>query len=312
MKEGYNFNESNQEHLDLSGQRIAPKHIERIHTETQKQEIDEKEKDPRLETVLERINFDVLEKIFQDYATKSGLTGKINFLGRDRIRHFTDGNDIEASYLVIQNLIALSFENIKRDDQTIGLMILHKLCHEEAHAISRLKEVLSLSEQGNELNVKAESITSGYRQDTLLRAFNEGVVERLAQEVFNRYLQADPIFADDAQKSLYFERSREHPESLTDYTSAVRFVEVLSKRIAQEVGVSEQLVWQALIRGLLEGENFDDPQLQKDFEDMFPKDFLEKLKNQQVDGNYDELFSMINDNKLVQWFKRLLKTKTPH
>ena len=312
MKEGYNFNESNQEHLDLSGQRIAPKHIERIHTETQKQEVDEKEKDPRLETVLERINFDILEKIFQDYATKSGLTGEINFLGRDRIRHFTDGDDIEASYLVIQNLIALSFDNIKRDNQTISLMILHKLCHEEAHAISRLKEVLSLSEQGNELNVKAESITSGYRQDTLLRAFNEGVVERLAQEVFNRYLQADPVFADDTQKSFYFERLKEHPELLTDYTGTVRFVEVLSKRIAQEVGVSEQLVWQALIRGLIEGENFDDFQLQTDFEDMFPKNFLEKLKNQEVNGNYSELFSMINDNKLVQWFKRFLKTKTPH
>ena len=304
---------SNQEHFDLSGQKIAPKYVERIHTETQKQEVDEKEKDPRLETVLERINFDILEKIFKDYATKSGLTGKINFLGRDRIRHFTDGDDIEASHLVIQNLIALSFDKMKtRDDQTIGLIILHKLCHEEAHAVSRLKEVLSLSEQGNELKVKAESIASGYRQDTLLRAFNEGVVERLAQEVFNRYLQADPAFADNAQKSFYFERLKEHPESLTDYASAVRFVEVLSKKIAQEVGVSEQLVWQALIRGLFEGEDFDSPELQSDFEDIFPESFLEKLKNQEVLGNYDELFSMINDGKLVRWFKRFLKTKTPH
>ena len=53
---------SNQEHFDLSGQKIAPKYVERIHTETQKQEVDEKEKDPRLETVLERINFDILRR----------------------------------------------------------------------------------------------------------------------------------------------------------------------------------------------------------------------------------------------------------
>ena len=113
----------NQEHFDLSGQEIAPKYIERIHTETRKQEVDEKEKDPRLETVLEHINFDILEKIFQDYATKSGLTGKINFLAKDRIRHFTDGKDIEASYLVIQNLIALSFDKIFDNSLAIPMSV---------------------------------------------------------------------------------------------------------------------------------------------------------------------------------------------
>lgn len=296
----------NQEYFDPSGGKIEPRFVERIHTETRRQEVDEREKDPRLEAVLNKVDFDILKKIFQDYATKSGLTGELNFLGKDRIRHFTDGEN-EASYLIVQNLIALSYEKIKRDDQTIDLMVLHKLCHEEAHAVSRLREVLSLTEQGNNLNVEVESITSGYRQDELFRALNEGVVERFAQEILNRYISADSTFADDSQRSLYTERSRENPKLLTDYVNEVNLVEILLKKIAQEVGVSEQLVWQALIRGLLEGEDFKDPQLKADFTDIFPNDFLEKLKNQKVNENMDELFSLINDGKLIRWFKRFVK-----
>lgn len=291
----------NREYSYPSGKDIEPEKIEKIHRDFKRQEVDQKEVDLRLQEILDRVNFYILKKIFQDYAVKSGLDGKINFLGKDRISHFSPHENDDASYRVLQNLIGISYDNISKSTKSMKLGVLGRLCHEEAHAVSRFNEMLSLQENGNTTMVNVESIKSGFRQNSIFRALNEGVVEKLSREVFRRYLVADPSYASPEELAGF--------NGSLSYQKEVQLIEILSRKIAQEVGIDEQTVWQAFIRGLFEGEDFEDPKLETEFEEMFSKDFLNSLASQPVGGNYDALLNKIDGQRLRRFFERIWGNK---
>lgn len=265
--------------------------------------------------ILDGIDFAYLKHEYAALARRSGINpDTLNFLGPDRILPYKttrglrgrmagmlSSETVRGSYDVEGNVTSLDWnllEGAHKDGGRAWLLPFHLLkvlVHEEAHAAS--KGVCSESETATgvevmrqtgyerrtheyALTVDEEDGSEGYETasiDLVFKSFNEGVVEKLSQEVLVRYVQqADDKNFDTETGKRFLAWHRENPQ-LKSYKSEVLLVESFISFTAAAANVPEDVVWQGVVRGLFEGSAFGTPDMQRVFEEAAGFDLIKHL-----------------------------------
>lgn len=96
----------------------------------------------------------------------------------------------------------------------------------------------------------------------------------------------------------------------------VKFVDALIAKIAHETKVGQQVVWQAFIRGMYEGEEFNDPELRNSLAEVIAPDFLDKLAKANYPHELNKLMNTLalpqegtTTHKFLSWLNRILTRK---
>ncbi|MEK7651389.1 MAG: hypothetical protein AAB377_02570 [Patescibacteria group bacterium] len=264
------------------------------------------ENSPEFEELLAKIDFNSLREIFSNIAEKSGVDSeKINFLNPERISNSLSSKEGErmAEFSIMENIIYASHEEIKRYSSDMGLnkdlMVLQVLCHEETHAISytscvglkefiRNKNGVIETQSGFSIGtIQKENESSQF--NSLFRFFDEGVTEKIAREITSEYLDKNPDFSK-TENVKEFEDVLYSKKGKMPYDGSVLFLEGFIKKIGLAVGLDEETVWHAIIRGKIEGINFNDTEFKNSFSEMFPPNFFYDLSKVSSDG---QMFNLI-------------------
>lgn len=289
--------------------------------------VEKKEKDPELEEVIKQVDFGVLRKIFEEIAEKSGLNPRLmNFIRPERIAHWSLSVGAAGSYSVYENIIGISYQELKKWAKQLNIspqiVAIHILCHEETHATGKV-ECRGLEQWWADPNLKQMSKKMGFARiieernkpiDFLFHLFDEGVTEKLSREVLQEYIRRADFQNKEAIagiRRVLVEKPIEMP-----YAVPVKFVEALIAKISHETGINQSVVWQAIIRGMYEGEDFKDPELRDLFAETISPDFLDKLAGADQPYKLDELMSVLTlpqkdtttpastKNKILSWLNR--------
>jgi hypothetical protein len=172
----------------------------------------------------------------------------------------------------------------------------------------------------------------------IYQLFNEAVTEKNAREVLQAYClgNEDIITSSDLKQYLKaLEVKVDDVENFTEdkykhYSPEVALLDQVINKISQEIGVSNETVWNGIKRGYFEeGPSiFEDPEIIEGFQAIFSKDFLENLSKygyNQVDQlmvpdkatrkvykqatGKDPLFKLITKGLYLKAFGKQLKTK---
>jgi hypothetical protein len=160
--------------------------------------------------------------------------------------------------------------------------LIHAIIHEEIHAISKSRLIGAWegeeSEEKNEVDFQngyKQVLLKGGEADIFLRDFDEGVTDKLAREITRQYL-LDHGWSEQKVKEAYGEVIEVYDAGR--YGSYIRLVEALVKKIAKDVHQSQEVVWESIVRGKMEGERFEEQEVVQLFRDAVGEGFLEQLK----------------------------------
>lgn len=231
------------------------------------------------ERILQTMDLGVLKDIFIEYLRKSGVPEEnANTAALEPILT-RPSKGADAFYTASINAIALSTtsqdiqEAIQLSaagqelDPTLLRTIQLVLVHEMTHAFSR-NRVSSRDLPNARTEITSES---GYgesqethrvpmrpekesRRDTVMHdrfvGFNEGVTQRIAEEVYMEYARRTGF---DGEAAEHLEAAhKKRTESLWRYQIFMNQVGAMCERIAAYVGVPEETVWDSIKRGYFE------------------------------------------------------------
>ncbi|QSH39129.1 hypothetical protein JXR01_02360 [Candidatus Kaiserbacteria bacterium] len=238
-------------------EKTRAKVIERIYTKQNKQEIKENpDAKESLEKFKEELDYALLWGILEEVARKSGVdTSVLNKISLDKQVIITPEGSAIGAYHPDMNKISFSSTHLRESSKAA---LIHTFVHELIHATSYIET------EGLKARV-------GYDQgEGIGAAFNEGVTERLAQQVSMEYAKRSGI-------------SKEMAESVTNalrrtYVRWVAFVADIASRIDTYAGVQEGTAWRGMVRGMFEGEFLNNPEFEEFFRNSYGEDFVEAFK----------------------------------
>jgi len=272
--------------------------VEKIDLQAEKAEevnpgihIESLEKHPELKELLDKVDFDTLRDILKEIADRSGVnTERLNFIDPKRIYHLQSQLKLQAAYSGKRRAIFIN--NVEIDDaadkfgfsRELGLV--HALCHEEVHATSK-NECRSISRE----NKLIEEVTIGYlahrttwaepinikeKEEIFYSLFNEGVTEKLAQEVFAEYLRRTGGAGSEAAKQI-LKTYKENPAAASKYWEASALVDFLVEKISEKCALEKQRVWQAFVEGMYKGGALEDEEVKNGFDEIIGSGMLKKI-----------------------------------
>lgn len=236
---------------------------------------------------LSRIDYDVLRGVFDELRARSGEQGVGGFCDSDRIR--VDDAMIGGEYdpkdgITIGSHQFLAHESARISRAEFRNMVLSAVIHEESHAssknIDRREVSKGLSGTIRSFFGKHDSdLVIGYhrrqfengKKNIIFRDLNEGVTERIAEEVQREYLRRTgdgAVFSDREHPAEYHAVAYLGSRAMTD-----AFVEI----VAKSSGVPAGTVWEALKQGYMAGVDLRETELERAFEEVFSEGFIERL-----------------------------------
>lgn len=218
--------------------------------------------------------------------------------------------DVEKNiiYLAIPRL-----DEYKRDAQNHYLLLLHKLIHEEVHAVSKSQcyGVVSKDQPSEGVAVKDSQFTKrnglleiqqGQIPKVHFSAIDEGINEMITLEVFQHLLETmrtketKPHDITDEQIVTYKTRAK-NEEFM--YSRHIKLVTLLIQKIHEQTGVSLQIVWDGIKKAKLEGGQFDTPEHRELFDSSTYSGFFDQLKVAQSSGDIERLIQSVQDNVMT-------------
>lgn len=206
---------------------------------------------------LEDFNFDLLRDIFKDLFKKSGAENHpINIVPLEKIWALRGENDPTGHYSPYRSKewLGVHLDRLREqypDPMEFKVNLIHVFIHELTHAVSTTPDY-------DYTGFKRLAVAPS-------AAWNEGVTEKLAQQVTKEYLTATGYSGRD-----FF----------SNYQPFVAFVDLVVKHISEQSGVQEEKVWGAITRAYLT-EHRIGPELER--EGLLPRKFLEKIDQAQFD-----------------------------
>ena len=257
---------------------------------------------------FEKVDFPTLRGMFEDISERSGGDPKaLNFIEPDRITYTFPNvhHGVRAAYRPEENLIMMRYHMLREFAQEklqipVDLLALSVLCHEEVHATSRVEcrglEIIAGRPRYDYIRVgyfldspqeqeKDEGVDKG--RMVFLRLFEEGVTDKLGQEIFREYVRRTE-FADKKTMAEFDRAAAEHGKEFL-YVTPMKFVDALIAKISRETGISRRVVWQAIVRGKYEGEDLANPELREAFAEMVSPYFLDRLSRANSDEELQKL-----------------------
>jgi hypothetical protein len=108
----------------------------------------------------------------------------------------------------------------------------------------------------------------------LFSIFNEGVTTKFGREVFRKYIHRMNIKNDEGIEGL---ENALRKDTSFYWGDSVKLVDALIIKLAHETGVSEEVVWGAIVRGMFEGIDLDSAPLSDLFSEIIVPNFIDKL-----------------------------------
>ncbi len=261
--------------------------------------------------LLAEFSFEKLHAILKYLYVKSGLDPKTEFsgLGKDRVGYKV-GMDAMANHNQMRNLIMIDPQRIEKyaqmgfayglDSNTIRkLLLFRSLIHEVVHSacMNRVYGFETLKSGNKKRNrVTAEtglktSVYDGSHKKTGIKlvqeyfnAFNEGVVDFVTDELFERYLQTENgIVKEERERFLDFQ----FVEANSYKKQKDVFLEIM-QYLAKDSGQETPTVYEAFIRQLLEKGTLNQ-ELLNWMEEVLGKDTYIALKNSDMEVVYKNL-----------------------
>ncbi|HEV3245468.1 MAG TPA: hypothetical protein VG102_03845 [Candidatus Paceibacterota bacterium] len=242
--------------------------------------------------VLDSFHMGTLKDVFREYLQKSGVPlENTNDEVFDRIFLYPLA-DADAEYRGLENILLLStkskfFETAKADLaegrpireellMEMQLFFVHEICH----AFSRVRvSSVDTDEPQSRIREEAGYGTHEYNEAqpgtlsaNLYEALNEGMTQRIAEEVFLEYQQR--VGKSGTAKRMLRSHVTEAAKELWTYSIFSSEVDSMCAAIGNYAGIPKEEVWKAFKKGY-----FEDPRLFEDetvelFEETFGKDFL--------------------------------------
>lgn len=248
-------------------------------------------KNPELSKIIERIDFHTLRGIFEETARKCGVDPhSLNFVAPEQIVHVSL-DPSGACYMARENAIGLSYDKLKgvaaRLEIDFELLALDCICHEETHATARIEYHLG-GQVGTKLGFQRAERTPE-RNKVLFSIFNEGITTKFGREVFRKYVHRMNIKNDEGVEGL---ENALRKDTSFYWGDSVKLVDAFIAKLSHETGVSEEVVWGAIVRGMFEGIDLDSAPLSDLFSEIIAPNFIDKLATMDaltIDGLIKEL-----------------------
>lgn len=150
-------------------------------------------------------------------------------------------------------------------NRTIGInpeLIKKEINSKEVDILKGFIETI-IHEQVHAITTPARRKRTGFRlnKDNTHDQWNEGVTEKFSREIALEYMSATGISGKEIL--------------IASYPGSVAFVDNFIKRISEYSGVSEQSVWNAILRAFFTHGTITD----EDLKDVFPEGFYQSFKN---------------------------------
>lgn len=274
----------------------------------------------KINEILNQINYEWLKEKFVFMAEAAGVSlDPASLPNRSNIKYSEDKQLAPDNELVYaehpagSNFVTLLGTGLADKEQRFKidkkLLILFAILHEYTHQISHFEyqgpltnaemvgyPLMSKLKSGVSVNkASKKSSAEPVVASTLFNAFDEGITEKIAREIFFQYLKEHPDFTSSESinqfKNKFFVNNGEERR----YTTLVELVEAFIAKISEVAGVQNKVVWQALLKAKFEGIDFEDNELQQLFAEMVDDSFLDLLSA--VNTN-QEVKALINDLKL--------------
>ncbi|MBI2356152.1 MAG: hypothetical protein HYV13_03030 [Candidatus Doudnabacteria bacterium] len=293
--------------LTHTGEPEAPDKIQAIENEVL---TDAEKRSPEFLAYLGKVDFDLLRKLFFEIFKRIGMDEtSFNFLGPERIVESNHG----TTYSGIDNAIIIALKNLEATGRPTEQDFAHVLIHEEVHATAKTicrgeidptwladyfpNKVNSIPEnQFRELRYGLSRLTlpkkSIHGRTRVFYLLNEGVTEKLAREIFEKYANVKDMDVKEHGKKVNDEKN---PENYY-YPIPVRFVEALVDRIAKETGLESKMVWESFVRAAYTGEDMENPELRQAFAETISDDFLSRLSRLEI-GDEEQMLELIEELK---------------
>ena len=286
---------SNRKVVFRGNQQELNQHLCRIRNRVLEKSIE----DPKASRTLAGIDLCLIKELIFDHVGRSGIdTTMANFCGPDEIkfvRLIRGRPDAVGSYESDANFVLVNPSLIEQDcPERYEDCFLRIIIHEELHAASqtmveidcygdrayfqngyyisqrltnkpvstekRAREIFECLKRGSGGQSKGKfdcysDPLSGYfisqgcaYEPASFSMFDEGVTEKLAREIHFEYLRRSG-------------GSRSGGEGIDYYSKALRLAEMFIGKLANEIGIGEQTIWQAIICGKFSGCDLNDEEL---------------------------------------------------
>ncbi len=315
-------------HFNGAGEVIPPANATRHEAEQREQDRKREIKNETLEMALDQIDFGVLKDIIREIAEHCGIKpSDANLLGRKDIFNATKGlvamGPADGAYYEPRNAIYLDGNKLvqaaRELEVPISAYVLLALCHELAHSASRnenrvqfpnafysvfheaLKKIHPKSAAKFFLqHIHHKSGFGDYQQPvdpgepvdpkhSFFTAFNEGVTEKLAFQIFREYCKRVGGIKCEVQEFLI----RHRMKWKAGEAHCVELVDAVIDSINKKTGVAKLMVWQGIVHGFMTGENFADTKIKKLFDEMFSSGFLAEMRQAKNLYQTEELIKIL-------------------
>ena len=234
----------------------------------------------KFDALIEGVDMETLWRVFVEHAHKSGVSEEM--LNKDAFTTLCLGKlrDREkAHYATRANAVVFDVGAID-DIDAIDFLLL--LVHEMVHATARV-DIFEWSDG-------VMGVQAGYAISSFSHGFNEGVTERLAQEVCAAYMQQT-----GQDIAVLKERISKMHERQFLYSIFMSHVGEIARRIDEYAGLQSGTAWKAIIRGAYSGDLLRDPEISDLLRETFSEDFLERYERIGYESTSEELVTFDMD-----------------
>jgi hypothetical protein len=264
---------------------------------------------------LEKVDFEKLRNIFSKKISDLGLDPKINlinfassgenFKNSGPIKGFLSSGSYDGNGVI--SLDINSFEEFKKSglenpediqEQNEFDYILSMVTHEETHAVAKQEFIV----KSHKISNYSATLQGGYasfntslkflllpKAEYIFLSFNEGVTELISREVLLEYME------------------RREPEGRMavnrPYQKAINVFNGICENICSECNIEKDVFWKVIQRGYFAGENLSGEKMERLFQNIFPEDFINKLKKMKRSPSENEA------ENIMFWLSRSIWTE---
>lgn len=254
------------------------------------------ERSAEFNEALASLDLGLIRRLIQEEAEKCGREkgSSLNFLDQSRVgeievRAHDDSIPI-SFYNSATNEIEVDFngmaEQAERQNPFLSkegfkAYLVAVLVHEELHAATELQALGYV----------------GYQHFRSYQVWNEGVTEKLARELTEKYYKSGADFSKYDQSKSY------------NYESAVLLLDAVIAKLSARTGFDQETIWGAIKRGMFENTSLETKELQELFEQALPVDFFKNLRTMSPtnEAEIHGLIEKVNQGSLEKIVAKLVR-----
>ncbi|MDP2586532.1 MAG: hypothetical protein Q8P32_02055 [Candidatus Komeilibacteria bacterium] len=160
----------------------------------------------------------------------------------------------EQIHAISYTRIEESNENASIEKNNIFIQILNFVREQPASLFKSVKSGYAENKSENNVPKGEVKYTKNYE------VFDEAVTEKLSLEILREYLQQVSL---ENLKHNQIENFIDRLEKESHYSEYIKLLNYIIESISRTTKISERDVWQAIVRGKLEGVNMDDPEIKE-------------------------------------------------